>query len=118
MAALPTTLTPIIEGYSKTVTPRYVRNRRGDGYTQVIVDGINAQEKKVTLEFMGADSEIQEYTDFLDARTAVAADPFFTYTLPNESTSRTWTYEFYSVDELANDVLKLTITMNMEHVLA
>lgn len=81
MANLPTTLTPLADGFDRSTTPRILRNDFGEGYAQRAVDGINYLKKKCTLSFIGTPTQIKVYTDFFDALGASN----FTYTIPGDS---------------------------------
>lgn len=63
---------------------RVLRAQFGDGYEQVVGDGINNRTESWPLSFFGSESEIRPIKDFLDRHGASRA---FLWTAPLEQTS-------------------------------
>lgn len=84
LLALPTTLSPTVEGTSQVVETRIRRTDFGNGYSQRCGDGINCVKQMWTTEWAGNKTEIIEYYDFFEARKGYEA---FTWIPPWESSS-------------------------------
>lgn len=78
-------------------TPRVIENAMGDGYRQLVADGINNTQKVWDLQFNNRNTtEAGEIRDFLIARGGVEA---FDFTDPDGETlrylCRSWPRSFY-----------------------
>ena len=62
------TFKPTLESSTGSVKPRTLSAQYGDGYRQVVGDGLNNLPQTWSLQFSGNEEEIKEVKDFLDAR--------------------------------------------------
>lgn len=112
MANLPTSLSPIIDSYTKNTSARVLKTSFGDGYQQRTADGINTINKEVSLKYFGTKTQIKVYTDYLESWAGATV---FNYTLPEESTSEQWTCEEWSVTYTDDDNAILDMTIHKEY---
>ena len=79
MAPFPTTVNPEFGG-SVTVTPKVLKAGFGDGYSQIVEDGINAQLGALSVKFGTLTAaEALEITDFCADHGGTTS---FTFTPP------------------------------------
>jgi phage-related protein len=111
MAALSTTLQPIIDSINKNYNARVLRNNFADGYSQRVPDGLNTIDREITVSFIGTAAEVKVYSDALEACKGATT---FQWTPPGETGSLNWTSDDWSVVLLSNSLYKITIKMKRE----
>ncbi|MFA5396239.1 MAG: phage tail protein [Methanogenium sp.] len=110
--SLPTTIQPII-GMSRSYKGRIIDNDFGNGYTQRITDGINALQREIGLSWIGSITNIKELTDHFEEREYGTKS--FTWTPPNETISRKWTCNEWSISNNSDDIQTLTANFVMRY---
>lgn len=101
------TFKPTLESASGSVKPRTLSAQYGDGYKQIVGDGINNLPQEWSLEFVGSDSELADVKAFLDARGG--CEPF-RWKPPFSSSARQWTAGDYTLTPQGGVVWKLAVT--------
>lgn len=93
-------INPTTSGTSPTDTDRVRIASFGDGYSQRAPDGLNYQERTVSLNWPSLNvTQFTEINGFFDANGAGIA---FNYTLPLESTAMKWIRTSRSPGYVAN----------------
>ena len=92
---------------------RVLRADFGDGYSQRAVDGLNNAKITWALTFeMLLDADAKTINDFLVDKGGATA---FTWTAPNESSSREWVSDSPNLTPIPGGT-RTTLTVNFEEV--
>lgn len=91
------------------ITLRTKQTRFGDGYRQIIGDGLNAKEQRWPLSWKGTFTEVDPIRDFFDAHIGVS----FFWTPPNGVVGR-YICGGYSESPAAG--VNMTLTATLEQV--
>lgn len=100
------TFKPTLESSSGSVKPRTLSAQYGDGYRQVVGDGINNLPQTWSLQFSGDEDEIKEIKAFLDARAGY--DPFY-WKPPFSDSTLIWTAADYSMTPKGGRIWNLSV---------
>jgi phage-related protein len=91
---------------------RVLRAQFGDGYEQVVGDGINNRTESWPLSFFGSESEIRPVKDFLDRHGASRA---FLWTAPL-GTQMSYRAGDYQLVAMGGGWYTISVTFTQRHV--
>jgi phage-related protein len=91
---------PPQEAPSGEIVLRIKQTQFGDGYRQIVGDGLNTKIQRWPLTWKGTVTEIREITDFMDAHIGVS----FYYTPPNGVQGRYACMNYQEVPEAAGNM--------------
>lgn len=94
------TLTPIIgPSYpvARKITPKLITTNFGNGYKQVVPDGLNYQRDAATLQWINASQAEHDYLFNFQA-ALLGYLPFF-YTIPHDPAAKLWEWPIWDAKE-------------------
>jgi phage-related protein len=113
MATLPD-FKPLYGSSAKKVTPRVLKNDFGDGYTQVVADGINNLEEEWSLTFHLRIADADTLESFCETQGGHTP---IDWTPPRESTAKKWIIKSWTRQPWKASSDQMTLVLKRAYVL-
>lgn len=112
-----------IDGYklsyniSKQPKTRFREVNFGQGYRQIIVDGLNADEEMWSVTFIPMDSTDSSSLESILLDSVTAASNFISWTAPGETTTKYWTAHEVSKIPAGPTLWQISCSLRREFIL-